>query len=565
MMLWQAIGAVRDMGRLHEIAGILIRYGFGDLVRRIGMAQTLERAGKALHWREPEELARLEPPARVRRALEELGPSFVKLGQILATRVDLFPPEWIAEFSRLQDDAPALPFAEIHAQLTEDLGEPPENIFAELDLHPLAAASLAQVHRAKLADGSAVVLKIRRPGIRPTIEADLRLLARLAEIIEAETPDLRRYRPQEVVRQFTLSLRRELDFAAEGRNAERIASQFIDHPEILIPRIHWQWCGERLNVQDFVEGISGRDLAAADTAGLDRKLLARRGAEAVLKMMLEDGFFHADPHPGNVFYLPDNRIAFIDFGMVGRLPEERRIQVANLLHGLVTRDTETVAAVLLDWGSEGENSGDTELTRLKSEIGSFVDMYHGVPLHGLNMGAMLSDLVSILREHGLTLPPDLALMLKAFITLEGMGRQLDPDFDMAAEATPFLKNILLAQTTPEALARRGWHAITDTIGLASSLPKDLRQFLRAARRGKLQVQVEVLPLKQFGQQIDRAASRLALSISIAALIIGSAIVMTKDRSPALPGLPSFGLLGFIAAVIGGLWLLLSIWRSGRSD
>jgi ubiquinone biosynthesis protein len=565
LMLWQAIGAVRDLGRLHEIAGVLIRYGFADLVRRIGMAQTLERAGKALHWREPEELARLEPPARVRRAMEELGPSFVKLGQILATRVDLFPSEWIAEFSKLQDDAPALPFSEIHAQLTEDLGEAPENIFNELEIRPLAAASLAQVHRAKLADGSAVILKIRRPGIRPIVEADLRLLARLAEIVEAETPDLRRYRPQEVVRQFTLSLRRELDFAAECRNAERIANQFIDHPEILIPRIHWQWCGERLNVQDFVDGISGRDLAAADAAGLDRKLLARRGAEAVLKMMLEDGFFHADPHPGNVFYMAGNRIAFIDFGMVGRLPEERRIQVASLLHGLVTRDTETVAGVLLDWGSEGERSSDAEPTRLKSEIGSFVDMYHGVTLHGLNMGAMLSDLVSILREHGLTLPPDLALMLKAFITLEGMGRQLDPDFDMAVEATPFLKKILIAQTTPEALARRGWHAIADTISLITSLPKDLRQFLRAARRGKLQVQVEVLPLKQFGQQIDRAASRLALSITIAALIVGSAIVITADNAPALADLPSFGLFGFIAAAIGGLWLLISIWRAGHSN
>lgn len=232
-MLWQAIGAVRDLGRLHEIAGVLIRYGFADLVRRIGMARALEQAGKALRWRAPEELARLEPPARVRRALEELGPSFVKLGQILATRVDLFPPEWIAEFSKLQDDAPALPFSEIHAQLTEDLGEPPENIFADLERHPLAAASLAQVHRARLADGRAVVLKIRRPGIRPTVEADLRLLARLAEIIEAETPDLRRYRPQEVVRQFTVSLRRELDFAAECRNAERIANQFTDRKSVV--------------------------------------------------------------------------------------------------------------------------------------------------------------------------------------------------------------------------------------------------------------------------------------------------------------------------------------------
>ena len=564
-MLWQAIGAVRDLGRLHDIAGVLIHYGFGDLVRRIGLARTLERAGKALHWREPEELAHLEPAARVRRALEELGPTFIKLGQILATRVDLFPPEWIAEFSKLQDAAPAVAFAELRAQLAEDLGEAPEAVFTALDTTPLAAASLAQVHRARLTDGTQVVLKVRRPGIRPVVESDLRLLERLAEIIETEAADLRRYRPRDIVRQFTLSLRRELDFAAECRNAERIAGQFADNPEIAIPRVHWQWCGERLNVQDYVEGISGRDLAAADAAGLDRKLLARRGAEAVLKMLLEDGFFHADPHPGNVFYLPENRIAFIDFGMVGRLSEERRTQVARLLHGLVSRDTSIVAEVLLDWGGDDERNADADLAALRAEIDTFVDLYHGVPLSRLDIGAMLSDLLGILREHGLSLPPDLALMIKAFITLEGMGRQLDPDFDIAAEASPFLRRVLLAHASPSAVARRGWQALAETVDLVTGLPRDLRQFLRAARRGKLQVQVEVLPLQRFGGQIDRAASRLALAIVIAALIVGSAIVMTVDKAPALPGLPSFGLLGFAAALIGGVWLLISIWRSGGAE
>lgn len=564
-MLWQAIGAVRDLKRIHDIASVLIRYGFGDVVRRIGMAHALERAGKALHWREPEELARLEPAARVRRALEELGPSFIKLGQILATRVDLFPPEWIAEFSKLQDAAPAVPFAELRAQLTDDLGDAPESVFAELDTEPLAAASLAQVHRARLSDGSMVVLKIRRPGIRPVIEADLRLLERLAEIIEAEAADLRRYRPRDIVRQFTLSLRRELDFAAECRNAERIAGQFVDHPEIAIPRVHWEWCGERLNVQDYVEGISGRDLAAADAAGLDRRLLARRGAEAVLKMLLEDGFFHADPHPGNVFYLTGNRIAFIDFGMVGRLSEERRSQVARLLHGLVSRDSALVADVLLDWSDDDQRDPDASLATLRAEIDTFVDLYHGVPLQQLDIGAMLSDLLTILREHGLSLPADLALMIKAFITLEGMGRQLDPAFDIAAEASPFLRRVLLAHAAPAAFARRGWRAVADAVDLLAGLPRDLRQFLHAARRGKLQVQVEVLPLQRFGGQIDRAASRLALAVVIAALIVGSAIVMTVDKAPALPGLPSFGLLGFISALIGGLWLLVSIWRSGGSD
>jgi len=558
-MLWQAISAVRDLSRLHDIASVLIRYGFGDMVRRIGMAGALERAGRALHWQAPEELAWLEPPARVRRALEELGPTFVKLGQILATRVDLFPPEWINEFSKLQDAAPAIAFAELLPQLTEDLGEPPETVFPRVEPGALAAASLAQVHRAWLADGTAVILKVRRPGIRPIVEADLRLLSRLAEIVEAEAPELRRYRPQEVVRQFTLSLRRELDFSAEGRSANRIAANFAAHPEIVVPRIHWPWTGERLNVQDYVEGIPGRDLAAVEAAGLDRHLLARRGAQAVLKMMLEDGLFHADPHPGNVFYLPDNRIAFIDFGMVGRISGERRYQVAVLLHGLVSHDAEKVSEVLLDWSGGAEADSET----LQPELDAFVDQYHGVPLKNLDLGAMLSDLIAILREHGLALPPDLALLIKAFITLEGLGRQLDPDFDMAGEAAPFLEEVLLAHAAPGALVQRGWRSLTSALALVAGLPQDLRRLLRAARRGKLQVQVEVLPLKQFGDRLDRAASRLAISIVTAALIVGSAIVMTVEHAPGLPGLPSFGLLGFIAAVAGGIWVLLSIWRGGK--
>lgn len=554
-MLWEALGAARDLGRVQQIAAVLVRYGFGGLVRRVGMAGALERAGKALHWREPEDLARLEPAARVRRALEELGPTFVKLGQILATRGDLFPPEWIAEFGKLQDAAPALPFEDLRGQLVEDLGEAPEAVFAELDPVPLAAASLAQVHRARLTDGTAVVIKVRRPGIRPVIEADLRLLDRLAEIIEKEAPELVRYRPREVIRQFAHSLRRELDFSAEGRNAERIAALFEGSPEIVVPRIHWQWTGERLNVQDFIEGIPGRQ-AAALPEGFDRRLLARRGAHAVLRMMLEAGFFHADPHQGNVFYLPGNRIAFIDFGMVGRLPETRRFEVATLMHGLVDRDARKVADVLLDWSAD--SNGDAEA--LRSEIEAFVDDYHGVALKKLDLGALLADVVAILREHGLALPPDLALMIKAFITLEGMGRQLDPDFDIAGEAAPFLREVLLAHLAPRAIARRGWEALLGGVQMLAGLPQDLGRLLRAARRGKLQLEVDVPALKSFGDQLDRAASRLTMAIVTAALIVGSSIVMTVDRGG---GVATLGLLGFIAAMLGGLWVLVSVWRGGR--
>ena len=582
-MLWQALTAVRDLGRLHDIASILIRYGFGDMVRRMGLANALERAGRALHWNEADQLAHLPPPARVRRALEELGPTFVKLGQVLATRVDLFEPEWIAEFSKLQDSAPAAPWADIYQQLTEDLGAQPEEIFVAFDPEPLAAASIAQVHRARLDDGSEVVVKVRRPGIRPVIEADLRWLARLAELAESESAELRSFHPQEVVRQFTQSLRHELDFAGECRNAERIAENFAGYadqdepignatteaapepppalPIIVIPRVYWQWTGERVCVQEFIDGISGRNLQAVDQAGLDRKILARRGARAVLKMIVEDGFFHADPHPGNVFYLPGNRIAFIDFGMVGRLTEERRDQLIRLLLGLVKHEPQRVADVMLDWTGNGAEDEEG----LMLEIQTFVDQYHGVALKQLKLGAMLSDLVAILRQHRLALPADLALLVKAFISLEGMGRELDPDFDMAGEAMPMLEQALRARYTPAALIKRGWQAAGEALALIADLPHDLSQLLRAARRGRLEIHIDVTHLKRVGNQLDSAANRLVVGIVVAALIIGSSIVMTVPGGPSLLGLPFFGLLGFLGAVVGGVWLLLSIWKSSRAD
>lgn len=586
-MLRQALEATRDFGRLHEIASILIRYGFGDMVRRMGLANALERAGRALHWSHAEESTNLPPPARVRRALEELGPTFVKLGQVLATRVDLFEPEWIAEFAKLQDSAPPVPYADILQQLSEDLGGPPESIFAAFDPEPLAAASVAQVHRARLEDGNEVVVKVRRPGIKPIIEADLRWLMRLAELAETESPELRSFNPQDIVRQFAQSLRRELDFAAECRNCERIANNFAGYtdqdaapstapdkapdsttswaayapPIIVFPHIYWQWTGERVCVQEFINGIPGSRLDAVDRAGLERKMLARRGAHAVLKMIVEDAFFHADPHPGNVFYLPGNRIAFIDFGMVGHLTEERREQLISLMLALVRHEPAHVAEVMLDWTGDGAVDEDG----LILEIQTFVDQYYGLPLKQLSLGAMLSDLVAILRRHHLKLPADLTLLIKAFISLEGMGRELDPDFNMADEAMPMLERALRERYRPTALVKRGWRVFSEALSLVSGLPHDFSLLLRAARRGRLEIHIDVTNLKHVGNQLDGAANRLVVGVVVAALIVGSSIVMTVSGGPTLLGLPFFGLIGFLGAGVGGIWLLLSIWKSNRAD
>lgn len=558
-MLLETLVAVRDIGRLHDIATVMIRYGFGDVVQRLGLAGVLEKANRLLRWDTAEALLQLDAPTRVRRALEDLGPTFVKLGQVLATRVDLFPPEWIAAFGELQNDVPALPYEQIVQQLSEDLGGDPERVFARFERTPVAAASLAQAHRAWLADGSAVIVKVRRPGIQAVVDADLRLMVRLAEAVQARAPDLARYRPREVVAQFAASLKRELDFAAECRNAERIAANFAGHPEILIPRVHWQWTGERVNVQDFIDGIPGRDLAAVEAAGLDRATLARIGAQTILKMVLEDGFFHADPHPGNIFYLRDGRIGLIDFGMVGVLATQRRYQVARLLHGLAAYDVESVSDTLMEW------AGDVEVdeARLQADSENFISQYRNVPLGQLSLGRMLSDVTVILRQHGLMLPPDLALLIKTFVTLEGMGRALDPAFNMAAEAQPFLGKVLWEHYAPSALLRRGRSTLLRTMDLLHDLPRELRRLLRNTAGGKLRTQVDVPELRPFGDQINRAANRLTMGLITSALIIGSSIVMTSRSGTPSRGVSTLGLLGFIGAALCGIWILFSIWRSGR--
>jgi len=558
-MLWEMLNAVRDLGRAHDIATVLIRYGFGSFVRGLGLGKAIERAGRALHWQHVEEYVKLETPQRIRHVLEELGPTFIKLGQILATRVDLFPPQYIAEFEKLQDQVPPMAFEELLSQLEEDLGGDIDEFFSEVERVPLAAASIAQVHRAVLKDGTPVILKIRRPGLRKLIAADLRLIHRIVDIVESESTEFKRFHPKEVLRQFNQSLRRELDFAAESRNAERIAANLADNPDIRIPHVYWQWTCERLNVQEYIQGIQGRDLVGLEQAGLNRKLLAERGTEAVMKMIMEDGFFHADPHAGNVFYLQGNKLAFIDFGMVGRLTEDRRDQVVSLLYGMTNHLPNKVAEILEDWS----DNIYTDEQILTVDLEAFVDQYSSLALKELNLTDMMSDLMAILRDHKLILPADLALLIKTYITMDGLGRHLDPEFNTLVYTAPYIRKIMEERYSPEAIARRGWRNLISVGDLLSSLPKDLRKLLRASRKGAFQIDINVRRLGLYVNHIDNAISRLTMGIVTAALIIGSSIIMTVEGGPELFGLPAFGFLGYAFATMTGIWLLHSIWKGGQ--
>jgi len=560
-MLTDILGAARDFRRLRDISAVLMRYGFSDAVQRMGLASALDKLGETLHWKEVEDLAQMTTAQRIRAAMEDLGPTFIKLGQLMSTRVDMFPPDWIEEFERLQDHVAAEEFGPLCDQLTEDLGQSPETLFAEFDPEPLAAGSIAQVHRATLQDGDPVIVKVRRPGIETTVAADLRLLQRLAHIVQENISEAARYRLPQLVGQFRRSIRMELDLAAECRNAERLRNNLAAHyppaeVPVTVPKVYWELTGKRVNVQEYIDGIPGRDLQSLEQSGLDRHLVAITGARAVLSTILEDGFFHADPHPGNLFFLPGNRIAFIDFGMVGYLSDRRREQFVGLLHAIVDDDEEAVTDALVDL-CEGQPAQSDSLIE---DVSVFLHNYHGIGLRHLDLTAVINDLLSMLRRHDLVLPLEMAQTFKVFITLEGLGRRLDPDFNLVAESAPVVKRAFARFYSPAALAKRSQRSVIEAVKLLTRLPREFRDTLQAMARGTMQVHIDVSQLERLTDRLDKVASRVTVGLITSALIIGSAIVMTVDEGPQFMGLPLVGAVGFFAAGIGGVWILASILR-----
>ncbi|MBW2373404.1 MAG: phosphotransferase, partial [Deltaproteobacteria bacterium] len=524
---------------------------------RMGLIRLLHRADDALHRRQASEFEEERTPVRVRLALENLGPTFIKLGQVLASRGDLLPPEYVDELSHLQSGVTAVPFEELREQLVEDLGQPPEDVFTDLDTEPLAAGSIGQVHTAKLPDGTRVVLKIRRPGIEKTIRADLRLLERLAEILEKEVVELRRFRPRMVVRQFARSLKAELDFSIEGRNTQRIARNMVAVEGLVIPGIFEQYSSKRLIVQEFILGHSADAWTRGDRPeGLDPVRIASLGADAILRMVFDDGFYHADPHPGNVLFLPGGRVGLIDFGMVGRLSDERRQQVVLLLSAAMDRDEDALVDTLLEW-SDG---GDTDLDALSQDCNDFLDRYSGRELKDLDIAGMLEDITRIVRQNSLMLPADVAMLIKVIVTLEGLGRRLDPTFSLDEHLAPVARRLIRRMSSPRRVIASNWK---DLRRLFVALPRDLRRLVLRARRGGLKIELDLKRLDDFGHQLDRSANRVTVGLITSALIVGTSIAMTIDAGPMVLGVPVLGLLGFLTSFTIGLLLLWSILRSGH--
>jgi ubiquinone biosynthesis protein len=558
-VLKETLSVVRDLPRLHQIASVLVRYGWGDVVRLLGVSRILERAGRLLHRQTSSEIVHLDLPVRIRLALTDLGPTFVKLGQVLATRVDVFPPSWISEFEKLHSQVPPVPFEEIRPTLEAALGAPVDQVFPVFDQQAFAAASVAQVHRARLWDGQDVVVKIRRPGILPKIEADLRIMNHLARLLESEIAESRRYHPVQIVAQLRRSLTRETDLGMEARNLEIFARNFAGDDTVRIPHVRMDLSSELVNVQEELKGIPATRLQEAREAGMDLPLMAARGADVVLKMTLIDGFFHADPHPGNVVFMEDNRVGMIDFGMVGRITDSRRDQLIDYLWALIAKDEGAMLNILTLWAGDVEIDED----RLAYDLSEMMFSYDNLTLKDVKIGTLLSEVYSVMRENNLSLPPDLTLLFKTLVTLEGFGHQLDPDFHFIDHLTPFVRKVMQARYSPAALLKRSSRNVREIAEIVTGLPRDIARLFRQARRGRMRVDLDLKRLDHFGHQLNRASNRLTMGVMTASLVVGSSIIMTVKGGPELFGLPAFGLLGFLIAFLNSLWILYSIWRSDK--
>ena len=538
-MFKTAFVAARDRRRLFVIAGVLIGFGFNKVVDRLGLQAIARMAARNTSF---PNVARLSPPQRARRAIEALGPTFIKLGQILASRSDLLTPEWTDELGRLHSQVSPVPWDKIRPQMEEDLGGSPDLIFGEFDHKPIASASIAQVYWARLKTGEEVIVKVLRPGLRKIIEADLRLMSNGARIVEREWPEIARYKPQEQMRHLAAGINGELDLVNEARNCEMLAAMFADREDIVFPKIHWEHTTERVLVQEFLHGVPLTDHARLDAGHYDKPMLAQKGTDAFLQMALIEGMFHADPHPGNLLALPGNRIGFIDFGMIGRLSQKRRDQLLMMIGAMLGQNADGLMAVLIDWSG----SSAPDLSKLDGAAHAFVQRHSGV---NLNLAMVLTDFMTMARENDLSMPTDLAILFKSLVSADGVMRQLDPEFDLFTAAGPTVQQNMKARFSFEGLKKKVSGMGAGLFSTLSDLPALVHLMLVRLKQGKMTVEIEIKGLDQLIHGIEVAATRLAIALVVAAFTLTIAPRLLADRSV-------FVTATAILVLIGIGWMLL---------
>ncbi|MGE5789177.1 MAG: ABC1 kinase family protein [Myxococcales bacterium] len=552
------VHAKRDIGRLREISAVLVRYGFGEIVARLGLARGRRGKDTPLPSGSTEEvetdLAELPPDddrsafaVRFRRVLEALGPSFIKLGQIASTRADLLPAELIAELKKLQDAVPEVPFVEIREQIERSLGTSLDQVFEHFDPKPLAAASIAQVHRANLRteDGVRdVVVKVQRPGISEKIESDLDLLHMLATLIERAIPESRVYSPEAVVRQFDHTVHEELDFTIEAENARRFARNFEQFPQVRFPVVYREASSKRVLTLEYFDG---RKLNDAISDGVSRRAIAAIAIEVMIKQIFDDGFFHADPHPGNVIVLGEPErpvIGLIDLGMVGRLSPHLRDLTVDLMVGAIRRDYDAIADAIEAIGTPTQR---VDSVRFRTEVAMLAERYLGRPISEIEVSILIRDLVRLANGYGLEIPTDFLLVGKAMMTVEGIGKQLDPSLDIFEEARPHFLNLLKRRYSPERVTLQLLRRIERLSDATANLPHQLSDVLEDLRLGRMRITTEST---QSRTTLDRLGRRVLTGCVFGSSAIGGAWLLSAEHTrmgALLLGSAALWLFGHVAA------------------
>ncbi len=547
----------RNIQRYHQVIQVLAKYGFGQLLGEMKFWEKLSRKTAQSHGVDEKE--QRTQAQRIRLALEELGPTFVKVGQFLSTRPDLVPPDIIAELENLQSRAKHMPSATAREIIEVELARNIDDVFASFDDIPIAAASLSQVHKATLKDGAMVAVKVQRPGIKDVIEADIEIMMSLAGAFERHTEQARLMNLEALVSEFATNIRRELNFRTEAINMRRFAANFAGVSYLHVPEVYEDMCSRRLLVMEYMDGINISDIDKLRAGGYDLRRIATSGVDVAMKSIFEHGFFHADPHPGNIFVLPGNVMCLLDFGMVGRLSDRERDSLVKLAYKTLMKDTQGTAKAVLEITETG---GTVCMEDLEADIAVLIEQYAHMKLESLHLGDVVNDLRQLIQTHDLRFKSNLVWLAKGVATIEDVARRLYPDFNMIDSVRPYMNSIFRRHAGPLGQAREMGESALDFAAMLKDLPYETADVLRQIKEGRLKVEFEHSGLEPMRRTMDRLSNRIALAIILAGVLLGSSLVVLANLPPFVAGVPVIGIAGFVISALLGLGLVVSIIRSG---
>lgn len=564
MLSLRKIGVIRrtyrHLNRYQQIIRVLFKYGFQDFVEGLRIEEYLEVGLQLISRKRRERIEQYSRAERIRLALEELGPTFIKVGQILSTRPDLLPLQYIQELSKLQDSVPPFSYDQVREIVREEIDKFPEDIFQHFEETTIAAGSIGQVHKALLRNGEEVVVKVQRPGIQSVIQIDLEIMLHLASLMERHLEEMKTHQPTKIVEEFARTLEREIDYTTEVAYIERFARLFVSDDEVYVPKIFHELSTERILTMEYIDGIKASEIDRLQREGYDLKTLAKNGASLILKQIFVHGFFHADPHPGNVFILPNNIVCYLDFGMMGQISPQDQLDFTDLLLSVIHRDGRKAGNALLKLTYFQKEPDRRKLDR---DLDDFMHRHLYRPLKEWKVGKLLYQLLEIARIYGLQIKPEFFLLIKSLSTAESVGRMMDPDFDIIKYAEPFVRIMQVRRLNPVRIASDMIDSGAELLSLLKDTPREVHAILRLAKEGKVKIEFEHRGLEPMFFTHDRISNRISYSIVLASLIVASSLIILADVPPKWHEIPIIGLTGFIIAGIMGFWLLISMLRHGR--